>query len=64
MVARIRSEFYCLEQWDKNSSVWKNKRGILMYGRITQEFKCLKRWDKNSNVSKDKIRMLLFGIQR
>ena len=64
MVARIRSEFYCLEQWHQNSSVWKNKRGILMYGRITQEFKCLERWDKNSNVSKDKIRMLLFGIQR
>ena len=46
------------------SDLWKNKRGILMYGRITQEFKCLERWDKNSNVSKDKIRMLLFGIQR
>ena len=34
MFGRIRYEFKCLEDWDKNSNVWKDNIRILTFGKI------------------------------
>ena len=34
MFGRIRYEFQCLEGWNKNSNVWKDKRRIAIFGRV------------------------------
>ena len=43
MFERIRSELQCLEKQDQNSSVWKDKVTIPMFGTISVEFQCLER---------------------
>ena len=43
MFEKIRPESQCSEGYGKNSSVWKDKVRIIMFGKIGPEFQRLKR---------------------
>ena len=43
MSGRIRSEFQYLVRYGENSSVWKDKARIPMFGKIDSELQCLER---------------------
>ena len=53
MCIKIRPEFQCLEQYNENSKVYKNRARFPMLERIGPQVQCLQ-W-------KDKITIPLFG---
>ena len=60
----IGPEIHCLEGYDKNSNVWKNKITIPMLTEIGSDYESLEGKDKNSNVYKNRARIPVFGTIR
>ena len=48
-------EIHCLEGYDKNSNVWKNKIRIPMLTEIGSDYQSLEGKDKNSTVYRARI---------